>query len=62
MLRAVRSVDAKCERILGMLRAMRGEEEDSLINGLRESAKDLYLSSLEERKRLGRFFSVTKHD
>lgn len=62
ILRAIKTVDTKCDKTLGMLNTMLGKEEDSLIESLRKSARDMYQSSLEERRRTGGFFNVHRHD
>ena len=62
LLRSIKTVDFKCDRILGILDVMRGENKDSMIESIKESARDMYLCSLEERRRTGKFLSVSKHD
>ena len=62
LLRMMQAVNAKCDRMLGILNRMRGEEKDTLFDSIRESARDIYQSSLEERRRTGRFFSLHRHD
>ena len=62
LLRSIRTVDFKCDRILSILDVMRSEGKDSMLDSIKESARDMYLCSLEERRRTGRFFSITKHD
>jgi hypothetical protein len=62
LLRMIQAVNAKCDRILRLLNKMRGEEKDNLFDSIRESARDIYQSSLEERRRTGKFFSVHRHD
>lgn len=62
LLRTLQAVDVKCDMILGILDVMRGEKQDSILESLRESARDIYQCSLEERRRTGRLFSVMRHD
>jgi hypothetical protein len=61
LLERIEAVEAKCDRIIGMLEDMRSETEDSMLNCLKESARDLYLCSVEERRRVGITFNVIKH-
>jgi len=56
------TIDSKCDRILRKLDIMRDEESDSTLKSIKESARDIYLCSIEERRRVGKFFSVLKHD
>jgi len=62
ILHAVRGVDAKCDRMLGILDKMLSGKDDSLLESIKESAMELYKSSLEERRRLGRNIGIVKHD
>lgn len=62
ILNAVRGVDAKCNRVLCILDTMLSRKEDSLLESIRESARELYQSSLEERRRTGRNIDIVKHD
>ena len=55
-------IDAKCDRILRTLNEMRDEEDDSVLKSIKESARDMYLCSVEERRRVGKFFHVLRHD
>ena len=61
LLERIEAVEAKCDRIIGMLEDMRSETEDSMLNSIKESARDLYLCSVEERRRVGITFNVIKH-
>lgn len=61
-MRAIQKVDAKCERILGTLDVLLGRRKDSLLESMKESARDMYLCSLEERRRTGRHIDVLRHD
>ena len=62
LLKSIRTIDFKCDRILGILDVMRGENEDSMLESIKESAREMYLCSLEERRRTGNILSVSKHD
>lgn len=62
LLHAVRTIDFKCDRILGMLDVMRSEREDAVIDSIRESARDIYRCSVEERRRTGNFLEITRHE
>lgn len=62
LLESIRTVDFKCDRILCMLDVMRGDSKDSMLEKIRESAREMYLCSLEERRRAGRLIGVSKHD
>lgn len=55
-------IDAKCDRILRTLDVMRGKNEDSMLESIKESAREMYLCSLEERRRTGNILSISKHD
>ena len=59
---ALRSIDDKCEKIICILEAMRGVATDSMLESIRESARDIYESSIAERRRVGRLFDILKHD
>lgn len=61
LLERIEAVEAKCDRIIGMLEDMRSETEDSMLNSIKESARDLYLCSVEERRRVGITFNVIEH-
>ena len=58
----LQEIGCKCDRILGILEEMRCERENSMLNSIRESARDMYQSSLEERRRTGRTINVVRHD
>jgi len=60
--RLLRRINAKCDRILGLLNVMRSEEKDTMLDSIRDSARDMYLSSLEERRRSCGRFSIMRHD
>lgn len=62
ILSALRSIDDKCEKIICVLEAMRGMATDSMLESIRESARDIYESSIAERRRVGRLFDTLKHD
>ncbi len=62
ILSALRSIDDKCEKIICILEAMRGMATDSMLESIRESARDIYESSIAERRRVGRLFDTLKHD
>lgn len=62
LLRTVKAIDVKCDRILSILNVMHGDSQDSMLESIKESARDIYLCSLEERRRTGGFISILKHD
>ena len=62
LLRSIKIVDIKCDRILSKLDVMHSDSNDSMLESIRESARDMYLCSLEERRRTGKFLGVLKHD
>ena len=62
VLMAIRSVDSKCDKVLEILSAILGHEEDCLIESMRDAARNMYQHSLEERKRVGGTIRVLKHD
>ena len=61
VLMTIKSVDSKCDKVLEILNAMLGHEEDSLIESMRDAARNMYQHSLEERKRVGGTIRVLKH-
>ena len=61
LLRAIETVDGKCDKVLGILNTMLVKEEESLIESIKESAMDMYQSSLEERRRAGNL-NIVRHD
>lgn len=62
LLHSIKSVDVKCDRILSILDVMRSDTEDSMLESIKESAREMYQCSLEERRRAGNMFSISKHD
>lgn len=62
LLKSVRNVDFKCDRILGILAVMRRENQGTMLESIKESARDMYLCSLEERRRTGKFIGIPRHD
>lgn len=62
ILRAISTIDSKCDRMLCILEAMRSDTTDSILESMRESARDIYESSLAERRRVGRLFDIQRHD
>ncbi len=62
LLHSIKSLDVKCDRILSRLDDMRSDIEDSMLESIKESAREMYLCSLEERRRAGNMFSISKHD
>ena len=62
ILRAIGTIDFKCDRILRILEAMRSDTTDPILESMKESARDIYESSLAERRRAGRLFDIRKHD
>ena len=62
LLRATKCIEVKCDRILSILDVMRSEGKDSLLESIKESARDMYQCSLEERRRTGKFFNLLRHD
>lgn len=62
LLHSIKSLDVKCDRILSRLDDMRSDTEDSMLESIKESAREMYLCSLEERRRAGNMFSISKHD
>lgn len=62
LLKSIKTIDFKCDRILGILDVMRGKDEDSMLESIKESAREMYLCSLEERRRTGNILSISKHD
>ena len=61
-MRSIQNVDVKCDKILGMLNVISSDSERSLIGSLKASARDMYLCSIEERRRSGKVFDIMKHD
>ena len=62
LLHSIKAVDVKCDRILSRLDVMRSDDKDSMLDSIRESAREIYLCSLEERRRAGNIISLSKHD
>lgn len=62
LLHSIKTLDFKCDRILSILDVMRSDTEDSMLESIKESAREMYLCSLEERRRAGNMFSISKHD
>ena len=62
LLHSIQTIDIKCDRILSRLDVMRSDTEDSMLESIKESAREMYLCSLEERRRAGNIFSISKHD
>lgn len=60
LLHSIKSVDIKCDRILSKLE--QSDSKDSLFDSIKESAREMYLCSLEERRRAGNIISISKHD
>ena len=59
---SIQAIDIKCDRILSRLDVMRSDTEDSMLESIKESAREMYLCSLEERRRAGNILSISKHD
>lgn len=62
LLHSIQAIDIKCDRILSRLDVMRSDTEDSMLESIKESAREMYLCSLEERRRTGNILSISKHD
>lgn len=62
LLHSIKAVDVKCDRILSKLDVMHSDNTDSMLESIKESARDMYLCSLEERRRTDKFLSVVRHD
>ena len=60
--RTIQRVDAKCDRILGMIEVMLGSRKDSLLESIKESARDMYACSIEECRRIGKHLDILRHD
>lgn len=61
LLHTIQRVDRKCDKILGILSIMRDESKDALLESIKDSARDMYQSSLDERKRVGKLVFL-RHD
>lgn len=62
LLRTIRTIDVKCDRILNTLNVIHGDCADSMLDCIKESARDMYMSSLEERRRTERAIDIRRHD
>ena len=52
LVKSIRNVDFKCNKILRVLEVMRSESKDTMLDSIKESARDMFLSSLKERRRI----------
>ena len=62
LLHSIKAVDVKCDRILSKLDVMHSDENDSVLESIKESAREMYLCSLEERRRAGNILTISRHD
>lgn len=61
LLHTLQKVDKKCDRILSRLDQIIERGEDDLISSIRDTAKNLYDTSADERSRLGATMRVISH-
>lgn len=52
LVKSIRTVDFKCNKILRVLEVMRSESKDTMLDSIKDSARDMFLSSLKERRRI----------
>lgn len=52
LVKSIRNVDFKCNKILRVLEVMRSESKDTMLDSIKESARDMFLSSLNEHRRI----------